>query len=345
MASRATSNQFVSGKGTPEDSRFELSLRPARFEDFVGQTQIKENLLIYVQAAQQRGEVLDHVLFSGPPGLGKTTLSHLIAGALGSHLHVTTGPALDRPADLVGILTNLQRGDVLFIDEIHRLGPAVEEYLYAAMEDFRVDVVIDSGPSARSIALDVPRFTLVGATTREGLLTRAFRARFGVTERLDFYPPQDLVTILKRSGRILAIAVDDDAAALLAQCARGTPRVANRFLRRVRDVAQVQGSAAITLEIARRGLAMLGVDEHGLCELDRRILRTVARGGATPVGIKTIAVTVGETEDTIEEVYEPYLIREGLIQKTPRGRVVTRAGTAVLGRPPGGGPQPRLFPE
>jgi len=331
----------ISGRGSAEESRFELSLRPTRFEDFVGQAQVKENLQVYVEAAKQRGEALDHVLFSGPPGLGKTTLAHLIAGALGGRLHATTGPALDRPADLVGILTNLERGDIFFIDEVHRLGAAVEEYLYAAMEDFRVDVVIDQGPSARSISLEVPRFTLVGATTREGLLTRAFRARFGVVERLDFYPPSDLEQILLRSGRILEVEVDADAGALLARCARGTPRIANRFLRRVRDLAQVTGSGRITLEIARRGLAMLGVDDHGLCELDRQILRTVARGGRTPVGLKTVAVTVGETEDTIEDVYEPYLIRHGYLNKTPRGRMVTDTGRRVLGL--AAGDQPRLF--
>ena len=339
-----TDGQFISGVPSPDETRFELSLRPSRFEEFVGQGQVKENLQVYIQAARQRDDVLDHVLFSGPPGLGKTTLSHLIADALNTHLHASTGPALDRPADLVGILTNLQRGDVLFIDEVHRLGPAVEEYLYAAMEDFRVDVIIDAGPSARSISLDVPPFTLVGATTREGLLTRAFRARFGVVERLEFYPADDLVQIILRSAGILGIPVEPDAAALMAGCARGTPRVANRILRRVRDLAQVKESDRITLEIARRGLGMLGIDEHGLCELDRQVLRAVARGGATPVGVKTVAVTVGETEDTIEEVYEPYLIREGYLQKTPRGRIVTPAARRVLGTPPGEG-QTRLFSE
>jgi Holliday junction DNA helicase RuvB len=345
VAAKTDPNRFISGRGLPEESRFEQSLRPRRFEDFVGQPQIKENLRVYVEAAKQRREALDHVLFSGPPGLGKTTLSHIIADSLGTHLHATTGPALERPADLVGILTNLERGDVLFIDEVHRLGPAVEEYLYAAMEDFRVDVVIDSGPSARSISLDVPRFTLVGATTREGLLTGSFRARFGVVERLDFYPPGDLKEIVVRSATILGCAIEESAADLLASCARGTPRVANRFLRRIRDVAQVAGSDRITVDLAQRGLTMLGIDEHGLCELDRQILRAIARGGAAPVGVKTIAVTVGETEDTIEEVYEPFLIREGFLQKTPRGRTITGAARKVLGPSGGRSGQTRLFEE
>jgi len=307
-----------------DDFEFENTLRPTRFEDFIGQDRLKENMRIFIQAARERKESLDHVLFYGPPGLGKTTLAYIIARELEVNIHTTSGPVLDRPGDLAGILTNLKEYDVLFIDEIHRLNHVVEEYLYPAMEDFSLDIMIDKGPSARSIQLNLQRFTLIGATTRAGLITSPMRARFGVTNRLNFYLSEDLFHIIKRSARILGVEIEDDGNMEIAKRARGTPRVANRLLRRTRDFAQIKAGGVITGQVAKDALGMLEVDERGLDEMDKRILRTIIEkfdGG--PVGISTIAVAVGEERDTIEEVYEPYLIQEGFLKRTPRGREVT----------------------
>jgi Holliday junction DNA helicase RuvB len=321
-------------EGSDEDRALERSLRPVCFEEFPGQNQVKRNLGVYIQAARGRGEALDHILLSGPPGLGKTTLAHIVAREIGVGFKATSGPALEKARDLAGVLTSLNERDVLFIDEIHRLGIVVEEYLYAAMEDFVLDIVIDQGPAARSIRLNLKPFTLIGSTTREGLLSAPFRARFGVREKLDLYPWEDLLTIVHRSAGILDATIADDAAELIARRSRGTPRIANRFLRRVRDLAEV-GAKTITRAVAEEGLAMLGVDAHGLQAMDRRVLGAICRHGGGPVGLKTIAVMVGEAEDTIEEVYEPYLIQQGFLQKGPRGRSVTPDAWKVLGLEPG----------
>ena len=302
----------------------DLSLRPRSFDEFIGQRQIIENLRVYIEAARARGEALDHILFSGPPGLGKTTLGHIVAHEIGTEFRATSGPVIERPADLAGILTKLTRFDVLFIDEIHRINVSVEEYLYSAMEDYSIDILIDQGPHARSIKIDVPPFTLIGATTREGLLATPFRSRFGVLEKLNYYPPEDLVKVVLRSAKILRIDVDDEAARIIARRSRGTPRDANRYLRRIRDLAQVKSINCINAEVATEGLGMLGVDENGLCAMDRRILKALIDHGGGPLGLKTIALSVGETEDTIEDVYEPYLIQQSFLKKTPRGRLATR---------------------
>lgn len=307
-------------------------LRPRRFEDFIGQNRIRKNLNIFIEAAKMREESLDHVLLSGMPGLGKTTLSHIIAREMGVDLKITSGPALERAGDLVGILSNLQRGDILFIDEIHRLPRPVEEHLYTAMEDFSVDIVLDKGPAARSVRLPVARFTLIGATTREGLLTAPLRTRFGVLEKLNLYPPSDLKCIISRSAEILGTLVEERALDLIASRSRGVPRVANRLLRRIRDLAQVLGKSRLDLEVAVEGLEMMGIDKEGLVDMDRKILETIAKGNGEPIGLKTISVSVGEEEDTIEEVYEPYLIQKGFIIKTPRGRKMTPDGEKHLGR-------------
>ncbi|MDR1612856.1 MAG: Holliday junction branch migration DNA helicase RuvB [Planctomycetota bacterium] len=315
----------------PADRAFENRLRPKRFEDFPGQDRIRENLRIYIEAAKRRGEPLDHVLFSGPPGLGKTTLAGIVASELGVESHTSSGPALERPADLAGLLTSLGEGHILFVDEVHRLPTVVEEYLYSAMEDWAIDIVMDSGLYAKSIHLTIPRFTLIGATTREGLLTAPFRARFGITERLDYYAPTELRTILRRSAGILGVALSEDGSLELARRSRGTPRIANRFLARARDVAEVKGSGVIDHSAARETLRMLGIGENGLADMDRRILQTLAQHDGGPVGLKTIAVTVGESEDTLENVHEPYLLREGYIAKTPAGRKLAPAGWDVVG--------------
>jgi Holliday junction DNA helicase RuvB len=335
----------LSGEALPGDEVLDKTLRPQAFDEFVGQEATKRNLLVYIQAARTRGEPLDHVLLSGPPGLGKTTLAGIIAREMGAGLRATSGPALERPGDLVGLLTGLERGDVLFIDEIHRIGPVVEEYLYSAMDDFKIDVVIDKGPGARAIKIDVKPFTLVAATTREGLLTGPFRSRFGIPEKLAFYEPGDLVKILSRSAGILGARLENEGAQELATRARGTPRVANRFLKRVRDVAEVEGQGVIDAAIAKKGLAMLGVDERGLDRMDRQILDALLKHGGGPVGLKTIAVTVGEEEDTIEEVFEPFLIQEGYINRTPKGRVATEKSFKLIQGVscPIEDPQPRLL--
>ncbi len=306
-----------------DEQDFERSVRPDSFDEFVGQEKVRRNLSIYIKAARQRDEPLEHVLLSGPPGLGKTTLANIICREMGAELKPTAGPALVRPGDLAGHLTGLNEGDVLFIDEIHRLSPIIEEYLYSAMEDFQIPIVIDQGVNARSITLTLPKFTLVGATTREGLLTGPLRDRFGISEQLSFYPPEELLRIVRRSAQILDIPVDDGPAKDIARRARGTPRIVNRYLKRIRDVAQVNGEGIINTEIVAEGMHMLGVDHLGLVEKDRRIMRAIIDHGGGPVGVKTIAVTVSEEEETVEEVYEPYLIQQGFVTKTPRGRVVT----------------------
>jgi holliday junction DNA helicase RuvB len=307
------------------ESEFEKSLRPREFGEFTGQQSIIENLRIFIAAARARGEALDHVLFTGPPGLGKTTLAHIIAREMGAEIRTTSGPVLERAGDLAGLLTTLEAGDVLFIDEIHRLSAVVEEYLYSAMEDYKLDIMIDSGPSARSVQIELRPFTLIGATTRAGLLSAPLRTRFGITNRLDYYQADTLKTIIERSARLLGVEIDNEGATELARRSRGTPRIANRLLSRTRDFAQVKGSGKITREIALMAVTALEVDEHGLDEMDKRILLTIIEkfsGG--PVGLNTIAVAVGEEGGTIEEVYEPFLIQEGFIARTPRGREATK---------------------
>ncbi|MEM6524450.1 MAG: Holliday junction branch migration DNA helicase RuvB [Bacteroidota bacterium] len=309
---------------SPIEREIERALRPLNFGDFTGQHKIVENVKVFVQAAKQRGEPLDHVLLHGPPGLGKTTLSHIIANELGTSIKVTSGPILDKPGDLAGLLTNLEDNEVLFIDEIHRLNPIVEEYLYSAMEDFKIDIMLDSGPSARTVQISLAPFTLVGATTRSGLLTSPLRARFGINARLEYYDSNILSGIVKRSCHILNTPVDDDASYEIARRSRGTPRIANNLLRRTRDFADVKGDGKITKDIAKMALSALDVDEHGLDEMDNRILSTIIekfKGG--PVGISTIATACGEEAETIEEVYEPFLIQEGYIKRTSRGREAT----------------------
>ncbi len=302
----------------------DVALRPDSFEEFIGQKKIVENLKIFIASALKRKDALDHALFTGPPGLGKTTLSYIVAKELGVDIKCASGPVLDKPGDLAGILTNLEEGEVLFIDEIHRLSPIVEEYLYSAMEEYRLDIMIDSGPSARAIQIDLPKFTLIGATTRMGLLTAPLRSRFGILSRLDYYPPEDLLLIVLRSASILGAKIDEDGAFEIASRSRGAPRIANRLLRRARDFALVKGNGEITLEIARETLAALDVDEDGLDEMDIRILSTIAeKFGGGPVGLNTIAAATGEDAGAIEEVYEPFLIQRGFLQRTPRGRIAT----------------------
>ncbi len=314
------------------------ALRPRRLDDYVGQDRVKDNLRVYIRAALQRGEALDHILLSGPPGLGKTSLAHIVAEELGVPVRTASGPTLERGGDLAAILNGLAPREVLFIDEIHRLNRAVEEILYPAMEDFQIDIVLGQGPGAQSVRLPLQRFTLVGATTRSGMLTSPLRARFGIHAVLDFYSPAELKRIVIRSGEKLSLALDDDAAGELAARSRGTPRIANRLLRRIRDFAQVETGGRIDLDLTRRALERLEVDAQGLDAMDRRILHTIAvKFDGGPVGLSNLAAAIGDEPDTIEEVYEPFLIREGLIQRTPQGRIVTSAGYRIVGAPPKAG--------
>ena len=338
------SEQF-NQRNAPLDNK----LRPASFNDFIGQEKVRERLLLAVEAAKQRGEPLDHVLLSGPPGLGKTTLCYILGDAMGCQVKVTSGPVIDKPADLAGLLTSLSRGDILFIDEIHRMQRVVEEYLYSAMEDFVIDIMIDQGANARSIRLELPRFTLVGATTRSGLITAPLRSRFGITARMNYYPAPELARIVSRSANLLNVSIDTEGADEIARRSRGTPRISNNLLRRVRDYAQVRADNHISQEVAAAALTMLDIDSRGLDEMDKKILDTlINKFGGGPVGLGSLAVSVGEEPDTIEEVYEPYLIQEGFMSRTPKGRVATRQAWATLGLAPpasenGGASQGELF--
>ena len=325
-------NERPSDTLNKRNAAFDNKLRPAQFGDFVGQRKIRDRLELAVQAAKDRGETLDHVLFSGPPGLGKTTLSYILGDAMGVHVKTTSGPVLTKPADLAGLLTSLEAGDIVFIDEIHRMPKTVEEYLYSAMEDFSIDILIDQGPNARSVRLELPRFTLVGATTRIGLIAAPLRARFGLVNRLSFYEPADLAAIVTRSAMKLNVGIDPDGALEIAARSRGTPRIANNLLRRVRDYAQVRAGNHITKQVAVESLSLLEIDPQGLDEMDVRILETICvKFGGGPVGLSTIAVSVGEEPDTIEEAYEPFLIMEGYLDRTPKGRVATARAWQRLG--------------
>ncbi len=325
-------DRIVTPARVDDDAQYEAGLRPRKLDEYIGQDQVRENLVVAISAAKQRNEPLDHVLLHGPPGLGKTTLAYVIANELGVPIRATSGPAIEKPGDLVGVVTNLGANEVLFIDEIHRMSPAVEEILYPALEDYEVDIVIGQGPSARTVKVRLEPFTLIGATTRTGLLTSPLRSRFGITHRLEFYAPADLAEIVRRSAKILGVPIDDAAAVEISQRSRGTPRIANRLLKRVRDYAQVRASGHITLEVAHAGLKMLEVDEHGFDEVDRRLLRTIIdKFGGGPVGLNTIAAAISEEKDAIEDIYEPFLIQIGFLDRTPRGRVATPRAYGYFG--------------
>jgi holliday junction DNA helicase RuvB len=338
-------DRVVSGKQNEEEGRFELSLRPKRLDEYIGQDKVKQNLKILIEAAKGRGEAVDHILLYGPPGLGKTTLSNIIANEMGASIRTTSGPAIERPGDLAAILTNLHAGDLLFVDEVHRLARAVEEVLYPAMEDFNLDIVIGKGPSARSLRLPLPHFTLVGATTRFAMLSAPLRDRFGAVYRLDFYDPEAMREIVRRSAGILQVPIDEEGVIEIARRARGTPRVANRLLKRVRDFAQVRAQGKITAQVAAQALAMLEVDSLGLDETDRKVLHAIIdKFGGGPVGLDTIAASISEESDTIMDVYEPYLLQLGFLDRTPRGRVATRNAYKHLGLDyPERGEQERLL--
>ena len=334
-----TDERLVTSARVDEDAQYEAGLRPRRLADYIGQQRVRENLEVSIAAARQRGEALDHVLLYGPPGLGKTTLAHVIANELGVPVRTTSGPVIEKPGDLVGILSNLQAREVLFIDEIHRLQPAIEEILYPAMEDFEADIVIGQGPGARSVKLPIERFTLVGATTRAGLLTSPLRARFGIVHRLDFYTEADIHEIVKRSARILAVELTAEAATEIARRSRGTPRIANRLLRRVRDYAQVRADGRVTVAVAADAMKLLEVDQHGFDEVDRRLMLTIMeKFGGGPVGLSSLAAATSEEPDAIEDIHEPFLIQIGFLERTPRGRVATARAYDYFGRPmPGRG--------
>ncbi|MCM8776252.1 MAG: Holliday junction branch migration DNA helicase RuvB [Candidatus Omnitrophica bacterium] len=330
-----TTERLIDAQSRPEDAEFDVTLRPTSLDEFIGQEKLKANFKIFIEAARMRKEPLDHLLVFGPPGLGKTTLAYIVAREMGTNIRATSGPVLERPGDLAGVLTNLERGDILFIDEIHRIAHLVEEYLYPAMEDFSIDIMIDKGPNARSIKINIPPFTLIGATTRSGLLTGALRSRFGIIERINYYENEDLAKIIRRSSRILKVEVDETGEAEIARRSRGTPRIANRLLRRVRDYAQVKADGKVTGQVADQALQMLDVDREGLDYMDKRILQYILNecdGG--PVGINSLAVGVGEDAETVEEIYEPYLIQRGFLKRTSAGRVLTRRSYEHFNRKP-----------
>ncbi len=344
MSPMIDSTRLLSGQADVEDLGVELTLRPLRLEDYIGQDRVKQNLRVAIRAALERGECLDHVLLFGPPGLGKTTLAHIIGNEMGSRVRTTSGPVLEKAGDLAAILTNLEPGELLFVDEIHRLGPTVEEILYPALEDFKLDLVIGQGPAARTMEIPLPRFTLIGATTRAGLITKPLHARFGIVHRLDFYSPENLLEIVRRSAKVLEFEIDEEGAFEIARRSRGTPRIANRLLRRVREFAQVEGAGRIDRENAHRALELLEVDEYGFDEVDRKILGTlIEQYSGGPAGIQALAAAVGEDRGTLEDLYEPFLIQEGFLQRTPRGRVATSRAYEHLGFQVPPGTSGRLF--